>query len=58
MVREAPISYGTQLAERVPTETGVEPSDFPDEIIAEEWLDKFSEELTWADMVRWLGESG
>jgi hypothetical protein len=26
--------------------------------IAHAWRDEFDEELTWGDLVRWLGESG
>jgi hypothetical protein len=42
----------------VPSEEGVAETELPAGIIAKEWLDKFSKELTWAELVRWLGDAG
>jgi hypothetical protein len=41
--------------------TGATPDDegpAPTGDIANAWLDELSEELTWADLTRWLSEAG
>jgi hypothetical protein len=43
-----------QVTEIVPGEEGSVPAGD----IADAWRDEFSEKLTWADLTKWLGESG
>jgi hypothetical protein len=56
MVRDAPVKDTTRLVEMIPSGEGAVPIGFPAGIIAQAWLDEFSEELTWAELVRWLSE--
>jgi hypothetical protein len=58
MVRDAPLNDSTPQTEMVPSQDGSVPPEFPAGIIAQEWLDEFSEKLTWAGLVRWLSEAG
>ena len=58
MVRDAPVKDATRLVEMIPSGEGAAPIGFPAGIVAQAWLDEFSEELTWAELVRWLGEAG
>ena len=34
------------------------PNEVPKGAIAQAWLEKFDEEMTWGDMVAWLSEDG
>jgi hypothetical protein len=58
MVRETSKRNTPRLVELVPSEEGAAPTGLPAGIIAKEWLDKYSKELTWAELVQWLGEAG
>jgi hypothetical protein len=58
MVRGNPEWDTPRLVELVPSEKSVVPTELPAGIIAKEWLDKYSKELTWAELVKWLGEAG
>jgi hypothetical protein len=56
MARDAPIKDAIRLVEMIPSGEAATPLGFPAGVIAQAWLDEFSEELTWAELVRWLGE--
>jgi hypothetical protein len=56
MVRYARARNYRQLVEMIPSGEAAPPIGFPAGIIAQAWLDEFSEELTWAELVRWIGE--
>jgi hypothetical protein len=58
MFRDTPKGSTPRLVELVTSEEGAASTELPAGIIAKEWLDKYSKELTWAEMVRWLGEAG
>ena len=38
--------------------TPIEEGSAPAGDIADAWLEEFSEELTWADLAKWLSEAG
>jgi len=42
------------MTEMTPAEEGSAPAGDA----ADSWLEEFSEELTWGDLARWLGEAG
>ena len=43
-----------QISEVTPGKEGSAPADD----IADTWQEEFSQELTWADLTRWLSEAG
>ena len=58
MVRGAPVNDATRLVEMIPSGEGAAPIGFPAGIIAQAWLDEFSEELTGAELLRWMSDVG
>jgi len=54
MARKKQGENSSQIADVTPSEDGSMPAGD----IAAAWRDEFSEELTWADLTKWLGEAG
>jgi hypothetical protein len=54
VARKKQVEISGQNSETTPIEEGSAPAGD----LADAWLEEFSEELTWADLARWLSEAG